>query len=707
MGDMQDSPQNLLYRPFNIVSDGTNLYVSNDNTHTSNFSQIFKIDPSGNSTLFAGSLTRDKIDGDRLTSAKFDNIHCMAYSNNIIYVIDTNNVRTINITTGEVATMTLTSTDDTTLPYFCYGICSSSSGTLYITNHGSGRIFQVSNNVITTLITLPDGHPTKICFDGTNTIYFNDYSNYKRLFTLNLADNFVSNITTDSPTNIFTLSYNNGTIYYSSENNTLCSFTVATNTFNVLVGDNNTYGIGYWLDGSSTSAIFLSLTDIVATNNNIYVLDHNSSRVGIRQVSTSSYAVSTLYIPFEYVPSYSMLGSNSNNPAIAINQSFIPPYNYNKLHVTINAPGGPYLAVNQANVPSSWHPFQLTDFKNSNNQVFSPTAGIFETSMYYTDGTTNKYPLSNSKLYIPSFTIEPVNDTYFLVHIDSNVRPNDTMMLGFGSIGFDYALTPIQTPHVNLNTYQVNYSSIRDVYQAFNRTLTDNINVYLVNGTLRSDAASYTVGLAVPMSRTLTMIAAPTTTTTTTTTSTTTTTTAAPSQGPVCFLGNAPVATPRGPKRMDSLKEGDLVLTETGKTVAIQRISVQRHRPSPSTNPYVIRKGQYGATEELLISPRHKVATANGKMVEARDLGLKQKEMKAPFNYYNLELPGWANMRVAGVEVESLAPAKRIVATAEEVKAIIESLPASQRTAEAMKAINRICQRTHDGKIVVFGSIAK
>jgi hypothetical protein len=94
-------------------------------------------------------------------------------------------------------------------------------------------------------------------------------------------------------------------------------------------------------------------------------------------------------------------------------------------------------------------------------------------------------------------------------------------------------------------------------------------------------------------------------------------------------------------------------------------------------------------------------------MVEARDLGLKQKEMKAPFNYYNLELPGWANMRVAGVEVESLAPAKRIVATAEEVKAIIESLPASQRTAEAMKAINRICQRTHDGKIVVFGSIAK
>jgi hypothetical protein len=91
-------------------------------------------------------------------------------------------------------------------------------------------------------------------------------------------------------------------------------------------------------------------------------------------------------------------------------------------------------------------------------------------------------------------------------------------------------------------------------------------------------------------------------------------------------------------------------------------------------------------------------------MVEAKDLGLTQKAMKAPFNYYNIELPGWANMRVAGVEVESLAPTKRVTATLEQVQAAIAALPASQKTAETLKTLTRICQKTADGKIVVFGS---
>jgi hypothetical protein len=165
-----------------------------------------------------------------------------------------------------------------------------------------------------------------------------------------------------------------------------------------------------------------------------------------------------------------------------------------------------------------------------------------------------------------------------------------------------------------------------------------------------------------------------------------------------------PVLTPSGYSRIDSLKEGDLVLNESGKSVAIQRVKVMRVRPGPSTNPYVIPAGTFGATEDVLISPRHRVVTANGKMVEAKDLGLKQKSMKAPFNYYNIELSGWSNMRVAGVEVESLAPAKRVTATVDQVKAAIAALPASQRTTENMKTLNRICQKTQDGKIVVFGS---
>jgi len=115
----------------------------------------------------------------------------------------------------------------------------------------------------------------------------------------------------------------------------------------------------------------------------------------------------------------------------------------------------------------------------------------------------------------------------------------------------------------------------------------------------------------------------------------------------------------------------------------------------------VIAKGQHGATEELLISPRHCVAV-DGKMIEAQDLGLPQKTMAKPFTYYNIELPGWANMRVAGVEVESLAPAIRVVASAAQVLNAISKLP---NTTETLKAIQRLCKRNADGTLTVYSAM--
>jgi len=224
-------------------------------------------------------------------------------------------------------------------------------------------------------------------------------------------------------------------------------------------------------------------------------------------------------------------------------------------------------------------------------------------------------------------------------------------------------------------------------------TITDNTNLYAQWNPITTT----TTTTAAPTTTTTT--AAPTTTTTTAAPTTTTTTAAPPSIA--CFLGHAPVATPTGPQRIDSLKEGDLVLTETGESVPIQRLKVMRVRPSPTTNPYVIAKGQHGATEELLISPRHCVAV-DGKMIEAQDLGLPQKTMAKPFTYYNIELPGWANMRVAGVEVESLAPAIRVVASAAQVLNAISKLP---NTTETLKAIQRLCKRNADGTLTVYSAM--
>ena len=130
----------------------------------------------------------------------------------------------------------------------------------------------------------------------------------------------------------------------------------------------------------------------------------------------------------------------------------------------------------------------------------------------------------------------------------------------------------------------------------------------------------------------------------------------------ICFLADAPVLTPDGYKKIATLREGDLVTTGDGRAVAIQRVSRTRVATgSSSVNPYCIPKGKFGATRRLLISPDHKVHTDSG-AVEAKFLGLKQESMTGPFMYYNLELPNWStdSMVVAGVQVESLAPVRRI-----------------------------------------------
>lgn len=168
-----------------------------------------------------------------------------------------------------------------------------------------------------------------------------------------------------------------------------------------------------------------------------------------------------------------------------------------------------------------------------------------------------------------------------------------------------------------------------------------------------------------------------------------------------CFLGNAPVLTPAGYRRIDSLREGDLVLTPTGASVAIQRVSVTDCAAGPSTNPYVIPKGRFGAERSLLISPNHKVAV-DGAMVEARHLGLHQKERAGTLRYYNLELPASENIVVAGVEVESLAPVRRISITMSQLTILLtRKYGAAAGGADVLQKVMRVCRMRADGRIEV------
>jgi hypothetical protein len=144
-----------------------------------------------------------------------------------------------------------------------------------------------------------------------------------------------------------------------------------------------------------------------------------------------------------------------------------------------------------------------------------------------------------------------------------------------------------------------------------------------------------------------------------------------------------------------------MVCTADGRDVAIQRVKHQRVvTPSASVNPYVIPAGQFGATENLAISPRHCVAVPGSGMVEARELGLRQMSMRAAFDYYNLELPEWDNMVVAGVEVESLAPTKRVTMTAAEFRGLVAAQGLG-RSASDLAKLAQIVEMLADGRVAV------
>jgi hypothetical protein len=164
---------------------------------------------------------------------------------------------------------------------------------------------------------------------------------------------------------------------------------------------------------------------------------------------------------------------------------------------------------------------------------------------------------------------------------------------------------------------------------------------------------------------------------------------------PICFFGDANVLTPTGYCRMDSLKVGDRVSTPTGVTV-IEKIHKELYTAGVDTNPYIIPKGVYGAIKDIRISPRHRVSV-DGKMIEARYLGLKQETHTGILTYYNLKLPNWSNMIVAGVTVESMASIARITIS----RAEFEHILLTKYNGKMTPNMRAKCEFLSDGSVTV------
>ena len=284
----------------------------------------------------------------------------------------------------------------------------------------------------------------------------------------------------------------------------------------------------------------------------------------------------------------------------------------------------------------------------------------------------------NPDYYPQSLAITLPDSSAGSIVVDFNSPENMLALLP----GLPYTMSAIYSGMSSIDSYSVTYSRTDEarslVVDGTSYNLNDKINFSF------SDGTSMYMELKAFASPTGTTGMNPTTTTTTTqdpnTPTTTTTTTQAPTTSPICFLGNAPILTPSGYKRMDSLRKGDLVTTSDGRAVAIQSVEIRATAPHSNSNPYIIPTGLYGATMNLPISPRHRVAVPGRGMVEARDLGLKQMPMRATWNYYNLSLPCWNtdNLVVAGVVAESLAPVKRITVTKAEFVKMLAKLYISE-----------------------------
>jgi hypothetical protein len=132
-----------------------------------------------------------------------------------------------------------------------------------------------------------------------------------------------------------------------------------------------------------------------------------------------------------------------------------------------------------------------------------------------------------------------------------------------------------------------------------------------------------------------------------------------------CFLKGTMIRTASGESAIETLKEGDEVLTTTGEVKAITHIQRATVPPTEETCPYKIPAGDLGATQDLYISPTHGVRTAGGETVEAQFLGYPQEKMDTPVEYYNISIGRLRSELIYanGVAVESMGEdGKNVVA---------------------------------------------
>jgi PAS domain-containing protein len=151
---------------------------------------------------------------------------------------------------------------------------------------------------------------------------------------------------------------------------------------------------------------------------------------------------------------------------------------------------------------------------------------------------------------------------------------------------------------------------------------------------------------------------------------------------PFCFASGTGIETPQGRRAVETLRAGDLVLTETGRTVPIAWIGLSRYSSRQAARearlrPVHVRAHAFGPglpDQELVLSPQHRIVVEGPAcellfgleraFVVARHLPEPfacQPEPDAEVVYHHLLLERHEILLANGLPAESLQPARRMI----------------------------------------------
>jgi hypothetical protein len=133
-----------------------------------------------------------------------------------------------------------------------------------------------------------------------------------------------------------------------------------------------------------------------------------------------------------------------------------------------------------------------------------------------------------------------------------------------------------------------------------------------------------------------------------------------------CFAAGTRIATPEGPRAVETLREGDLVRTRNNEARTIEwagkrRVDCARHPAPAKVLPFRIAAHAFGhdaPCRDLLLSPDHAIFAADVLIpVKYLDNGTTIRQVNVPeVTYYHFELAEHEIVEAEGLTVETLLP---------------------------------------------------